>query len=113
MSMLMGRLPTPPVYRLRPSAGSDSYGDPVESWANPQRTLLPRAQVQVPTSTLPESLQTDRVLHVPGTADVTARDRIEYDGAIWRIEGTPIVRRGLASGVYTTAPLSLVQLKEA
>lgn len=103
-----------PAYRLRPSAAVDSYGDPVDGWAAPERTRLRGAQVQdggidaqtereTPTSRLAEG---ERLLIVSGLADLTIDDRIEVDGEVWHIQGAPFTRRSLASGVITVARLS-------
>lgn len=103
----------PAVYRLRATSGTDSYGDPVEDWAEPERTKLRNAVVQVPKSEEDESptanvVVADRVLVVDGVADLTSSDRIEYEGEIWRIDGEPVVRRGFVLGKQTSANLRRV-----
>lgn len=100
----------PLVYRLRPDPATDSYGDPVDSWTTPDRRLLRGATVQAKSSTERETvtadeLENERVLLVPSAADVTEDDRIEVDSEFWRVSGRPIVRRGLAMSVYTSATL--------
>lgn len=102
-----------PVYRLRAGTVTDSYGDPVESWApaDVSRERLRGAAVQAPSSTEESSpaasqLTNERRLFAPSRLDLTDADRVEVDGVVWRVEGVPVVRRGLASGVYTTATLS-------
>jgi head-tail adaptor len=99
-----------PVYRLRPGRATDSYGEPVDGWATPDRRRLLRATVQADSTTEEDGttrrLRTDeRVLFVSGRADLTADDRIEFEGVLWRVEGEPIVRRGLAAGTLTSAHL--------
>jgi hypothetical protein len=102
------------AYRLRATVAADAYGDPVLSWEEPERTPLAKATVQAVTSTETDRptgvrLTDARALFVPGVADLTAADRVEIDGEVWRVDGTPAVLRGLVSGVYTTA--SLVRVK--
>lgn len=101
----------PKVYRLRAAVGVDSYGDPVEDWDAPVRERLYRAIVQEPTTeevdTSGKRLVTgERVLFSPGALDLTADDRIEVDGEVWRVSGTPKTRQGFAMGVYTSATLT-------
>jgi len=102
---------TTPVYRLRASQGVDSYGDPVEDWDRPERVLLPGAVVQEPTTEEEEApgkrvTTGERVLYAPRALDLDEGDRVEVEGEVWRVEGRPKVRRGLAMGVYTSATLS-------
>lgn len=103
----------PDVTRLRARPAVDSYGDPVESWGDPLRDLLPGAQLQNAGSVeadaaLKRVLVNDRRLFIPYAADLTSEDRVEVLGEVWRVDGDPIVRRGLASSVYTTATLKRV-----
>ncbi|CCQ44316.1 hypothetical protein ARTSIC4J27_240 [Pseudarthrobacter siccitolerans] len=105
----------PSVYRLRPGAGVDSYGDPVESWDAPERVLLRGATVQSVSvvedeGTTRHVIRGEKTLYAPGSVDLTAADRIECNGQIWRVEGDPVVRRGLASTVYTTAALERITI---
>ncbi len=99
------------AYRLRPSVTLDSYGEPVESWDDPQRHPLRGAKDQ-PVSTVEEENSTrrtvddERLLLIPRRVDLTEADRVELlDGSVWRVDGTPATRRGLASGVLTTVAL--------
>ncbi|AYN57730.1 head-to-tail stopper [Arthrobacter phage DrManhattan] len=101
----------PPIYRLRAVAGTDSYGDPVESWTTPTKTLLRGAHVQAAQTDEDDgndrrTIRDEKTLFVPGAADLTENDRIEIDGRVWRVNGLPTVRRGLGSGTYTTATLT-------
>lgn len=101
----------PTVYRLRAVAGVDSYGDPVESWDAPERVRLVGATVQDVRAEETEGIvrrviRGEKALFVPGAADLTENDRVEITGEVWRVNGTPTVRRGLASRVYTTATLT-------
>lgn len=105
----------PSVYRLRPGTVTDSYGDPVESWTTPDRVLLRGATVQSVSvvedeGTARHVIRGEKSLYAPGAVDLTAEDRIECDGQIWRVDGDPVVRRGLASTVYTTASLERVTI---
>ncbi|WNN93966.1 head-to-tail stopper [Arthrobacter phage Nitro] len=107
----------PSVYRLRPGTKLDSYGDPVESWDTPERVLLRNATVQTVSVFNPEDegvarhiIRGQKTLYAPGAVDLTAADRIEVDGEIWRIDGDPVTRSGLASTVYTTAKLARVSI---
>ncbi|QPX62342.1 head closure Hc1 [Arthrobacter phage Tbone] len=103
------------VYRLRPGTKTDSYGDTVESWDAPERTLLRGATVQSVSvveeeGTVRHVLRGEKTLYAPGVVDLTANDRIEVDGEIWRVDGDPVPRAGLASAVYTTAALERVSI---
>lgn len=101
----------PSVYRLAPGITYDSYGDPVESWDTPTRTLLRGATVQ-DVSVVEEDgvsrhiLRLQKRLYCPGDPGLTAADRIEVDGEVFKVDGDPTVRFGLASTVYTTAALT-------
>jgi head-tail adaptor len=100
----------PPVYRLRALTTEDSYGDPVESWATPSKVKLRGAIIQRPKSEEDETpsantVTEDRVLTVDGKADLTSKDRIEYEGKVYRIDGEVDTRRGLVLGTQTKANL--------
>jgi hypothetical protein len=101
----------PKLYRLRAAVTHDSYGDEVQDWKNPSRKLLPKARVE-DAETVEEDgvvrrvLKGERVLFVYGTPDITSEDRIEIAGQVWRVNGLPNQRRGLASGAYLTATLT-------
>ena len=105
---------TPPVYRLRPGTVLDSDGDPVESWDAPDRFKLAGAVVQ-DVSTVEEEgvskqiVKGERTLFVPRRVDLKADDRIEVEGEQWRVNGDPVTKAGLASGVLTTAALTRVE----
>lgn len=100
----------PTVVRLRATSALDSYGDPVESWATPDRLPLPGAEIQrretVETDSASRQIvRVETVLFAPGAADVTEDDRIEVDGdPAWRVDGSPSVERGFL-GTHTTARL--------
>lgn len=111
--MLLNLTCRPPVYRLRAGSGTDSYGDPVQSWDAPERVILRGATVQDISTVEDEGVakrivRGEKALFVPGAADVTVDDRIEYDGEVWRVNGDPAVKRGLATGVYTSAALDRI-----
>lgn len=95
-----------PVYRLRATATTDSYGDPVDGWAAPERVRLHGAEVQPRKSAETGAILTDEAaLYVKGRADLTEADRIEFGGTVYTVDGKPIVRRGLATGTTTSANL--------
>jgi head-tail adaptor len=103
----------PTVVRLRARAGTDSYGDPIEDWANADRLVLPAALVQDRTSVEEDAsgravTRTEKVLLHPGDADVQATDRIAVDGQTYRVEGEPSVRLGLRGASHTIAVLRRV-----
>lgn len=112
--MLLTSRRLPPVYRLRAGQGTDSYGDPVEDWTTPDRLKLRLAQVQ-DVSSVEEEGQTKRILRgerllvAPGHVDVKADDRIEVAAEVWRVNGEPSIRKGLASSVVTSAALVRVE----
>jgi hypothetical protein len=108
--VLLSATAGPPVYWLLPGIVEDSYGDPVESWDAPERKRLHGAAVQEVTSVEDDDsvrplLTDERRLFVPGKVPIRPEHRIESDGDVWRVDGKPITRRGLASSVYTTATL--------
>ena len=111
--MLLNLTCEPPVYRLRPGIGLDSYGDAVESWDTPERSILRGATIQDLSTVETEGptrrvIRGEKVLFAPGLADVRAEDRIEHRGEVWKVNGDPIVKRGLASAPFTFAALDRV-----
>ena len=111
--MILGNRRGPKVYRLRPGTRTDGYGDPVEDWDAPVKVELKRATFDDVTSAEEDGVvrrlvRNERQLFVPGKADLTLADRVEIEGVAWRVDGDPVVRRGLASGTYTTATLRRV-----
>ncbi|AYN58490.1 head closure Hc1 [Arthrobacter phage Liebe] len=112
--MLLSPDPTvPPVYRLRAGTTTDSYGDPVESWDAPDRVRLRGASVQDVTVAEGEGvarrvIRREWTLFAPGAVDLTADDRVEYEGDVWRVDGDPATKRGLGSAVYTVCALTRV-----
>jgi head-tail adaptor len=111
--VLLSRRSKRPVTRLRAAVTQDSYGDPAESWAQPARLPLKLAQIREVSSDETDGqvrriLTDERALFVPGAPDVVANDRIEVGDEIWRVDGDPIVREGLMSGVFTAATLKRV-----
>lgn len=110
--LLTGYRPTT-VYRLRASSTVDSFGDAVDDWASPARSPIVRAEVQrggsVEVDGMLRKLTTQEArLMAPGALDLTEDDRVEADGELWEVDGPPIVRRALASPVYTLAMLRRV-----
>lgn len=108
--MIFNATRAPKVYRIRAARSLDSYGDPVDDWDNPVRERLPRAILQAPSSvevdgTGKRLVTGERSLYAPYPLDLTAEDRIEVGGEVWRVDGDPIIRQGFAMGVYTTATL--------
>lgn len=111
---MLTTIATPTVYRLRPSTVLDSVGDPVLSWASPQRSPIPRAQVQETPGAVAITVgvreEGEAVLLIVGRADLTAADRIEANGHVWRFETAPTARPSLASGVLTEALLKRIEV---
>lgn len=102
--------PRPTVVRLRPTSVPDSYGDPVESWDVPERTVLRGAFTQdrdslEVTGDGRTRVVTRRVLYAYGDAALTAADRVEVDGVVHLIDGEPAVHRSRTRPVYTSASL--------
>jgi hypothetical protein len=108
---------SPRVYRVRPGTTTDSDGDPVESWEHPDRLRLRNVTLQESSSEDEDGLaqrslgskrltRSGRKIFVPYAADVVANDRVEIDGQLWRVDGNPNPRRGLATSVYTTVTLA-------
>lgn len=104
------------VFRLRASTGTDTYGDPVLDWTQPERIRLRNAIVGEPRNAEVEggasrTLSGTRELRVLGLVDLTAADRIEDAGVVWRVEGEPRVHRSLAAGTFTAATLVRAEVK--
>lgn len=113
--MLLTPYTLPTVYRLRAGMTVDSYGDPVESWTTPERTPLRGATVQNLSIVEDDGVSRHitrrrKTLYAPGTVDLRKEDRIEADGEIWKVDGDPVIRAGLATTVYTTAELERVSI---
>jgi hypothetical protein len=110
--MLLSNPGAPAVFRLRAGVTLDSDGDPVESWTTPERALLRGAQAQPVSSTEDDGarrlIEGELLLIVPGVADLNAADRAEVGGKQWRVNGVPVVRRGMASSAYTSANLTRI-----
>ena len=99
-----------PVYRLRPATSVDYDGDTVESWDTPTRDRLRGAVVQDVTSTEKDGVvrrltESERLLLVPGRADLHRDDRVEVGGEVWRVDGDPVTRRSESMGTFTSAQL--------
>lgn len=107
----------PPIYLLTPGAGTDSYGDPLNDWATPERTLIPGATLQA-HATFDKDVATGSNTDRTGTliavgqptgalTQITEQSRIEQDGIVWRVNGTPNFKRGLMLGnSHLTASLT-------
>lgn len=108
-----------PVYLLVPTAGLDSYGDPIDNFGEPTRVLIPGAEIQrnsTEDKDLATGSQTDRLgkLIATGRAHeldiyrmVTEASRIEQDGKVWRIQGEPNIKQGLINtNTHLTASLT-------
>ncbi len=109
----------PPVYLLVPTAATDSYGDPVDSWANPTPVLIPGAEIQR-NSTVDKDIntgtQTERLGKMIATGRgpemlvysmVTPSSRIRQGNDVWRITGEPNVKQGLINtNTHLTASLT-------
>lgn len=101
------------VFLLSPSVVADSYGDETESWASPTRIRLRGASLESPATTGDEApdvetIRNSRILLVPSRPAISARDRIEAEGATWRVDGDPIVRVG-ALDTFTRVALKRVE----
>lgn len=79
---------------VRPGTTTDRGGNQVEDWTNAARTVVDELEIQ------PETQAEDadatrvvmtgrwRVISAPGTApDVRARDRVEWDGLTYEVDG--------------------------
>lgn len=87
------------VYRVRPTTGTDSYGDPFEDWTRPIRARLPGAVVQARDSEEKADgssvrVTTVRSLYYRGAMELLASDRVEVDGRLHRVEGEPETHEG-------------------
>lgn len=99
------------AYRLRARVAEDSRGEVVRSWTDPERVRIPRATFRRRSSTEladvdGSRLAADAALYIVGAFDLEPDDRIEADGEVWRVDGEPLVRRGLGSQTFTSAALA-------
>lgn len=86
------------VTRIRPTF-KDVRGSRVPDWSDPDRKVISGCSVQ-PAST--DLAQDGRVLgildgitcYMPPNADVLEGDRIEFEGILYTIDGTPRVWQG-------------------
>lgn len=102
--------PTEHVWRIRPGVVEDSYGDPVESWPNASKIRLRGASKQSVSAVEEDGanrrlLTDEALLFCPGRPDLRSEDRVRIGHEVWRVDGTPVVRRGLAIGDETVANL--------
>lgn len=101
------------AYRLRPAVKEDSYGDSVDDWGDPQRVRIPRADFQEGPNAEREGvrrlLEGEGLLLIVGRFDLTADDRVEVNGDVWRVHAKPLVRKSLATGNLTVAELRRVK----
>lgn len=115
MLLNLRRPNAPVINRLRMGTALDSYGDPVASWAVPDRLRLRGAEIQEAPAEeieapLADEIRATSVLFAPGAVDLTEFDRVEQGAEIWRVVGPPIVRTGLAMRTYTKARLARVTI---
>lgn len=102
------------AFLVEARGGLDSYGDPVDDWADPVLTPIKGAVVQSVSSveTFADGTArtvTTRVLRVPGDPGIAENDRVDVDGERFTVEGLTAVHRGLtARPVYTTVALRQV-----
>jgi hypothetical protein len=106
----------PPVYLLIPTKGTDSYGDPVDDWANPTLLKLPGASLQahatedkdVNTGTTTVRTGTLQVHGSTGVVtQVTDSSRVKQGDVVWRVNGTPNIKIALMYGnTHLTASLT-------
>lgn len=116
MSVLLRRNSRGPhPVRVRAGQALDSLGDPVESWAEADVAKLPlpgatieHVEVEETERTGSRRIRREVVLFAFGAPDVRAADRVEHFGDVWRVDGDPVTRTGLASSVYTRATLTRV-----
>lgn len=93
--MTLSRLLTDSVVILRAPAAADRYGSRSRTgrdWSDPVRTTS-RAHVQ-PGARAESGGDRDTVttgirIWLPAGTDVTATDRIEWDGRTWEVDGEP------------------------
>lgn len=97
-----------PVYLLQPRSTTDSYGDPILSWADPIRIRIPGGEIQrnstedkdvatgTQTDRLGKFLATGREVDIYRLIDESSR--LEQDGKVWRVTGEPDLTIGVMSG---------------
>lgn len=83
------------ITRVRAPLVDNAYGDPERDWGAAERTALTGWRLQpmdgarvTDADTLPrDGLDIRRRAFGPAGADVLTTDRIEWEGATWRVEG--------------------------
>lgn len=106
-----------PVFLLSPRTRTDSYGDTVSDWSNPTQTVLPGATIQTRTTAdkdinVGTTTERQAVLIVQGQPGgvlslVTNDSRVMQDDLVWRVNGSPNIKRGLMFGnTHLTATLA-------
>ncbi|PPG39465.1 hypothetical protein [Pseudoclavibacter sp. RFBA6] len=109
--MLLGRPNEGAVYRQRAGERTDGYGETVaDDWTNPVEKRLRGASLQTRARSedddaLGAALSTDRVLHVPGRADLAESDRIRVGTKIYRVDGEVVHYKSLAGQSFTSAAI--------
>lgn len=84
---------TVPVTLLRFDAGgTDEYGDPLPGYAAPEEILVFAVVVggeEPVTAMRPERVRYDLTVFAPSSAGISDRDRIEYQGHKFDVDGAP------------------------
>ena len=88
------------ITRIRPGTKQER-GSTVFDWSNPDTLDIPECSVQPSSTSLSQDgrvlgVQDGLTVYAPVTADVRAGDRIEYAGAVYAINGDPLVWPGVA-----------------
>lgn len=80
--------------RVHSTSGTDAYNNPVGSWAAPATTYVYGIAPKTPE----EQHEAGRdpvikgwTLYAPATVTLAARDRVDYDGDTYEVEGDPAV----------------------
>lgn len=91
-------MPTHEVVVLtRPEPTRDRHNNRTVDWSSAVRSAYwGRVQPSATTETVQQSdqLVTTWDCHLPPTAEVSSGDRVEVDGSVYEVDGTPFVHKG-------------------
>lgn len=82
------------VTRLRPTTGTDGYGDPYVDWSSPTRTDLVSLGVEPrpsgePTQDARNQVVSGYTVYLSSGTDLTPSDRLEVRGDAYNVLGEP------------------------
>ena len=88
------------ITRIRPGT-TTSRGSTVYDWSDPDELEIPECSVQPASTSLTQDGRVQGIndgltVYAPVDADVKAGDRIRFNGAVYTINGDPLIWPGVA-----------------